>query len=202
MEERVLDVRGKACPQPVVETRRALGEMTGGVLVVLLDNETSSRNVTDFATRAGHEVAREDTGGGQYVVRFAPAAGAQETPASGAGCAAPTKTTTAVALFSPTMGRGNEELGQILIRSFLYTLAESASPPHRVLCANRGVELCCEGSPVLDHLRTLEHRGAEVIACGTCLDFLQLKEKLAVGRVGSMQEIVEALTQAGKVIAP
>jgi selenium metabolism protein YedF len=203
MDQRELDMRGKPCPQPVIETRRALNEMTEGTLQVLLDNEVSSKNVAQFAAGAGHEVAREDLGSGEYVVRIAAQAkqeAAAEEPA--VVCGIPSPATTAVAVFSNIMGRGDEELGAILVTSFLYTLAEQPEPPGTIIFANRGVELCCEGSPAIDSVQALADKGATVLACGTCLDFLGLKEKLAVGKISNMYEIVEALTEASKVIAP
>ena len=203
MDERALDVRGKPCPQPVIEARRALDELTDGTLKVLLDNEVSSKNVAQFASGAGHEVAREDLGNGEYVVRIAAQAG-RDAPAEEPAivCGPPTAATTAVAVFSHTMGRGDEQLGVVLINSFLYTLAEQPEPPGHVIFANRGVELCCEGSAALESIQALVAKGVTVLACGTCLDFLGLKDKLVVGQISNMYDIVEALTQATKVVAP
>jgi hypothetical protein len=58
-----------------------------------------------------------------------------------------------------------------------------------------------EWSPVLDDLRLLAGRGVQLLACGTCLDYFQLKEKVAVGTVSNMYTIAEALLGAGKVVA-
>ena len=40
------------------------------------------------------------------------------------------------------------------------------------------------------------------MTCGTCLDFYGIKDKLAVGTVTNMYEIVETMENAGKVIRP
>lgn len=104
-----------------------------------------------------------------------------------------------LALDSDTLGRGNEELGALLISNFLRNVAFQDSP-ETVVCYNRGVWLATEGSPGLPFLQAIADKGAEVICCGTCVDFFQLEEKLAVGRVGDMRGIVEALHSADKII--
>lgn len=92
------------------------------------------------------------------------------------------------------MGSGDDELGRVLMRSFIYSLARTERLPSAVMFANEGVRLACEGSEVLDDLRLLVEAGVTVRSCGTCLDFLGVKESLAVGVVGTMVELVDALT--------
>lgn len=193
--DRELDCRAKACPLPVMETRKALQEMSGDVLTVLVDNEPSSQNVSRAAAKLGCEVAIEQVAG-DYCIRIrkhaaCDIAGDDE---------AQTQKATAVWIPSRTFGRGNDELGAILMKSFLFTLAQEPYRPTRVVLANRGVELCCEGSEVLESLRALEEAGVEIIACGTCLDFLGLMDKIVVGTVSNMADIVEALSGADKLI--
>lgn len=84
------------------------------------------------------------------------------------------------------LGTGDEELGRLLMRNFIYSLARGENPPARLMFMNGGVRLTCEGSPVLDDLRSMAESGALVKSCGTCLDFLGLKDSLAVGEVGDM----------------
>jgi selenium metabolism protein YedF len=98
-----------------------------------------------------------------------------------------------VLILSDRIGRGDEELGGILMRNFLYSLARNAQPPSAVMLMNEGVRLACEGSASLGDLTLLAENGVPVKACGTCLDFLGLTEKLAVGEVGTMPAAVETL---------
>jgi selenium metabolism protein YedF len=98
------------------------------------------------------------------------------------------------------MGRGNDELGQILIRSFFHTLGEVQPRPGLIILFNTGVRLACQGSAVLDDLCALEADGIEILACGTCLGYFELKDSLAVGRVSNMYDIAEAILGAGKVV--
>lgn len=103
-------------------------------------------------------------------------------------------------IVSDRLGSGDEELGRVLMRNFLYSLARTDAAPARVMFMNGGVRLVCEGSEVLDDIRLLAERGVAVKACGTCLDFLGIKEKLAVGDVGDMAGSVAALSGAADVV--
>ncbi|MDP2183545.1 MAG: sulfurtransferase-like selenium metabolism protein YedF [Actinomycetota bacterium] len=94
---------------------------------------------------------------------------------------------------SDTIGCGDDELGRALMRNFIYSVARSADRPAAVTLANGGVRLACEDSESLDDLRLLAENGVVVEACGTCLDFLGLADRLAVGEVGTMPGTVEAV---------
>jgi intracellular sulfur oxidation DsrE/DsrF family protein len=87
------------------------------------------------------------------------------------------------------------------MRGFTYALAEGEARPERVILMNGGVRLAVEGSESLPNLRRLAEVGVDVMACGTCLDYYKLKDKLAVGRVTNMYEIAELL-MAGNVLSP
>lgn len=98
-----------------------------------------------------------------------------------------------VFIITDRIGRGDDELGAALMRNFVYSLARNAEKPSAVMLMNGGVRLACEGSDVLDDLRILAEEGVAIKVCGTCLDFLKLTDKLAVGEVGTMPGAVEAL---------
>ena len=97
---------------------------------------------------------------------------------------------------------GDDDLGALLMRSFLKTQAQLEHPPEAIIFYNDGVKLCCEGSLLLDDLRSLEAAGIEIIACGTCLNFFELADKLRVGRVTDMLEIASRLADAGRIVRP
>jgi len=98
-----------------------------------------------------------------------------------------------VFITSDHVGHGSDELGGVLMKSFLYTLARNAEAPLAVMLMNGGVRLACEGSASLDDLALLAEKGVPIKACGTCLDYLGLKDRLAVGEVGTMPDSVAAL---------
>jgi selenium metabolism protein YedF len=103
-------------------------------------------------------------------------------------------------LLTDRIGRESDELGRILMKSFLYAVARDADAPKCIMLMNDGVRLVCEGSDSIDDLRLLADNGVEIKACGTCLDFLGLKDLLAVGEVGNMIDGVAALLGEGDVV--
>lgn len=106
-----------------------------------------------------------------------------------------------VVLFAKTtLGEGESELGEVLMRSFLKTQAQVERRPDTLIFLNEGVRLVVDGSVVLDDLRALADAGVTLLACGTCLDYYGLREQLQVGEVSNMFDIVTALNTAGHVI--
>lgn len=99
------------------------------------------------------------------------------------------------------MGDAPDELKQRLSAIFLGLLNESGTLPAKILFYTDGVKLACADSPVLEQLRTLEARGVELILCQTCLNYYNLADQVAVGIVGGMPDIIEAVQQADKVIS-
>lgn len=98
-----------------------------------------------------------------------------------------------VFIVTDRIGRGDDELGALLMKNFLYSLARNEERPSAVMLMNGGVRLACNGSASLDDLRLLAENGVVVKACGTCLDYLGLMDELAVGSVGTMPDSVAAL---------
>lgn len=107
-----------------------------------------------------------------------------------------------VLIANDEIGTGSSELGKILMRSFLKTLKEVEPVPQRMIFLNAGVRLVAEGSDLLDDLAALRGMGIDLAACGTCLDYFHLKERVKVGRVSNMTEIASALLGADKVVRP
>ena len=99
------------------------------------------------------------------------------------------------------LGHAPDDLQQKLAVKFLQLNLEANTLPAKILFYTDGVKLACDGSPVIDQLRALKERGVELILCSTCLDYYGLREKVAVGIVGGMPDIIEAMSAAGKVIS-
>jgi selenium metabolism protein YedF len=187
-----LDCRGLACPQPVVRTKQALEAMPSGDLVVLVSSPESAENVRRFAESQGCKVTVREGAGCFYV-----------DITKSACCLAsgkPVGAAVAVLIASARMGIGDERLGEILMKSFLNTLWDAEPKPEKLILINSGVTLATEGSEVLDTLKLIEEKGVVVLCCGTCLEYYNLREKLMVGRVSNMHEIVTSLLAAGRVI--
>lgn len=101
---------------------------------------------------------------------------------------------------SDRFGSGDDDLGRILMRNFLYALAREEQRPAAVMLANGGVRLACEGSDSLGDLALLAENGVAIRACGTCLDYLGLMDKLAVGEVGTMVQSVGAICGDDEIV--
>lgn len=195
----VLDARGKACPQPVVLALRALETRGGDILDVLVDNDAAVQNLQRMAAQKGCPAAVLP-GEDMWTVRIGlPDSSVDEIPAA-APCPTCAPENAVVAIGSDTMGRGSDELGKLLMKSYLYALAQLENPPRTLLFFNGGAKLTTEGSESLDDLRALEEQGAEILTCGTCLDYYGIKDKLAIGSVTNMYRIAELLRTADRLV--
>jgi len=202
------DVRNLACPGPVLKLRGLLEEGEREIQFWVADDLCRS-NVTRFAASRNIETAVGVNDDGTFLVTFH--AGDDAVGVSGAEEAADefsAEQVTAVSggrmvqITAATMGSGDDELGALLLRSFIKTQLELDTPPDTILFYNAGVKLCCEDSLLLDDIRELEAAGIEIIACGTCLNFFELGDQLAVGRGTDMLEIAGRLATAGRVVRP
>lgn len=181
------------CPLPVIETKKALEEGHMDSLAIIVDNPTSLENVMRFLQSQGFSVSVMEENEKHRI---------EATRAQSNDEAIKTEKKFLVFIDGETVGRGSEELGQILMRSFLITLKELNPLPWRIIFINSGVKLSVEGSPYLDPLNNLSTLGVEILCCGTCLDYYKLKEKLGVGRVSNMFEIGSSFLEATNVIKP
>lgn len=169
------------------------------LVVTLVDNETSVVNVSRMAEAAGWDTQVTQEGD---VFRIEMSRGDTLTTATSlqVGKAEAIGGPLVLVVPSDVMGRGNKELGGILIRSFFHTLGEAEPLPQTIIFFNTGVRLVCDGSQVLDDLSSLQSKGIELLACGTCLGFLELTESMVVGQVSNMYDIAEAMLRASKVV--
>ncbi len=196
-----IDARGKACPLPVVETRKALREMGEEPVQTLVDNEIAVQNLQKMAAQMGFAAACSGAAG-NFTVTFQAAEAAAVPQQADCGCLPISSGESVVALSARTMGQGDDTLGAALMKGFVFALTQLEYPPSAVLLYNGGAYLSVEGSDSIEDLRTLEQAGTEILTCGTCLDYYGLKEQLAVGEVTNMYTIAERLTGAAQVIRP
>lgn len=198
-EIKKVDCRGLACPQPVINTKKALESMDQGTVVTLVDNDTARENVTLFARNSGYKAEVEKSEEGYRItITRGGAAAAGEVPDTAQ--AEERKRPVVYLITSNLFGQGSPDLGQVLMKSLMVTLAEMDPPPRALLFLNTGVMLTCQGSPVLEQLQKISSRGTVIISCGTCLEYYKIKGKLEAGRVGNMLEINGLLTESEKVI--
>lgn len=188
----IIDARGLSCPQPVVLTRKALEK--ADELTVIVDNATAEQNVSRLAENHGLAVSVEEKGDGIYLRLTRPAD-------QSLGGKALLFEPTVLLIASGTLGRGDDELGGVLMRTFIHTVSESEIKPHKIIFMNSGVKLVTQGSDVIDDLRALEKESVEILACGTCLGHFGSKDAVEVGRISNMYEITMVLMKSTKVIS-
>lgn len=198
MKKREMDCRDMGCPQPVINTKKALEEMEEGVVTVIVDNPGARDNVRRFAESQGCSVEVEKKGEDFYIhiqkisAKYEERAVKQDEKAR----------KVVVYINSDLLGVGDEALGSFLMKAFLKTLLDLETKPNRLILINSGVRLASEGSDVLETLTKLSEAGTEILSCGTCLDFYKLKEKMRVGVISNMYDILQSMLEADRVIRP
>lgn len=199
-----INAMGDACPLPVVKTLKAIQELQGaGEIEVLVDNEIAVQNLTKMAKEKQCAVESCKLEDGKYQVLITVEGGenrnTEETPVV---CTPDAGKNTVVVIASEKMGEGDETLGRLLMKGFLYALTQQEELPSTILFYNGGAKLTCEDAPTLEDLRALEAQGVEILTCGTCLNHYGLSEKLQVGSVTNMYVIVEKMTKASRLVKP
>ena len=190
-----IDLTGMSCPLPVIETKKLIESREVLELNVLVDSGAPMENVTRYLESQGYCVSVESDQADTAVLRATKIEGAEAISVQ-------TGKKVVVLIDGATVGRGDDLLGAVLMKSFLHTLKEIEPRPWRLIFINAGVKLAAEGSDLLNVLNELEGLGIEILSCGTCLDFFRLKEKLIAGRVTNMYDIVSSLVAATNVIRP
>ncbi|MCQ2566774.1 MAG: sulfurtransferase-like selenium metabolism protein YedF [Clostridia bacterium] len=192
---------GDQCPIPVVKTMNAIKELKeASVVEVHVDNEIAVQNVSKMANSKNLPVTMEKISDTDYRLLIQVENLGAEIGDAEAACAVDKRSDIVVAIASKGMGHGSDELGDKLMKGFIYALSQQEELPSAILFYNGGAYNTCEGSPSVEDLKNMEAQGVEILTCGTCLDYYGLKDKLAVGKVTNMYDIVEHLTKAGKVI--
>ena len=109
--------------------------------------------------------------------------------------------TTVILATRDGMGTAEADLQYRLAGTYFQLLDENDLLPGVICFYADGVKLVCEGSPVLEQLAALEGKGVRLVICGTCLNYFELADKVQVGVVGGMTDIIEAQWRAEKVIS-
>lgn len=202
--EKVIDCKGMACPLPVVNATKAAEKLNAGdVLAVLVDNEIAVQNLTRFAEHKGFGISVEKKADKEFAVVMQVSGAAAESAQEEVACVMDSRRKgMLVVLSANTMGTGDPKLGTSLMKAFVFALTKQDQLPDTILCYNTGAYLTCEDADTLEDLKLLESEGVTILTCGTCLDFYGLKEKLVVGSITNMYDIVERMENAAQIIKP
>lgn len=211
--EKLVNALGMACPLPVVNAKKAVEELTAGdVLTVLVDNEIAVQNLERFAGYKGFGVSSEQRAEKEFAVIMKITEGlaeaeensdaAEDADLQEEASDSLIKKGMVVVLSGNVMGTGDEKLGKALMKAFVFAVTKQDQLPETILCYNTGAYLTCEGADTLEDMKSLETEGVKIFTCGTCLDFYGMKEKLAVGGVTNMYDIVETMEKARTIVRP
>ena len=203
-----LDLTGNPCPIPVIRAKKELEKPENSSVRVLVDNIAAVQNLEKMAKGYGYAFSYGREGEARFRVVMAKSGAAERGEEDGPKAASaaplagrPETDGVTVLITKDRLGSGSEELGKILIKGFIFSLTELPVPPQAVIFLNSGVRLAAEGVNTLDDLKNLAESGTKVLACGTCLNYYELTDKLAVGEVTDMFGISSLLAAPGKLIA-
>lgn len=201
-----INAKGLACPQPVILTKKMLE--TCDQVTVLVDNTTAVENINRFGKSIGCTVTVFNEPDETFRLELTRQhSGNPENPPMeriqcGEGTQLSASGPTVFVIASDVMGNGNDELGAIIMKSFIHTAIELEHGPDIMIFYNAGVKLTAEGSDLLNALVQLEKKGIKIMICGTCVNYFNLADKIAVGEVSNMYDIATTLSTAGRIVRP
>ena len=198
-----IDALGKPCPIPVIEAKKALAEQETTGVLVRVDNIVAVQNLEKMAGGYGYVFSYTTNAADSFEVTISKdgKAAPEVKPAQSQSVQGGESSGGLVVVISKnTMGQGSEELGAILIKGFIYSLTELPTLPQTIIFFNSGAFLTSDGANTINDLKAMEESGAEILTCGTCANFYELQDKLAVGSITNMYVIAEKMATAAKVI--
>ena len=200
--EKTIDTRGNTYLNPLVAVKNVLKTLSvDDKLNVVVDNIVSAQDLEEMAEQMNLP-SQKIQQGTDYVVSlfvkksfFVPQYDEVKKDET-----LKIKTSFIVVIDSEFMGRGDEQLGANLLKSFIYTLASSEELPTKIIMYNSGVKLAIDGSAVLTDLKKLQNVGVEIFVNDMSLEYYGLKDKLAVGKLISMSDLIKMQVEARKII--
>jgi len=199
---KTVDAKGLACPQPVILTKKALE--TDDSVTVIVDNETAKENVSRLAEKSGCAISVEAANDGTFRLLLSKSGSTPSPQSTGTTLNNPAIQTgpNVFVISSDTMGKGDDELGEALMKAFIHTIFDLDYLPDTLIFYNTGVKLAVKNSDVLDDLKKLEEKGVEILVCGTCANFFNIKEEISAGIISNMYDIAGAMSRAGRIVMP
>ncbi|BDD12325.1 hypothetical protein FUAX_47570 (plasmid) [Fulvitalea axinellae] len=198
---KVVDARGKRCPQPMIMAKRLWKTLADSeIFEVWVDNAVACENLNSFLAdhnASPKSIERE----GYTAIEARKPEKASEKPEPEAVCA-PSNSAYTVVLKNDKMGHGDDALGEILIKGYINALAEIDKLPEAIVLYNAGVLLARKDSGASEGLAELSQKGVDIILCGACVDYYEIKSDIACGRISNMYVIAELLAKTGHIVYP
>lgn len=195
--KKFIDAKGKNCPMPVIMAKK---EIDAGVkfFEIEVDNKIAVENLKKLANSQGFTTTIKENNG-NFKVDFSNGCEECEEVLAKVEGKKPLGNW-AIFVNKETIGAGNDELGQSLMKMFFYTISEGEDLPKSILFMNGGVKVPTLNDQAIEHLKVLQDKGVELLVCGACLNFYELENKLEVGKISNMYDITNAMKEASKVI--
>ncbi len=198
----LIDARGIGCPKPVIMAEDALSKISEGIIVILVDNEASLKNLERFASKNAFysETSKEDHYWAVKIVKGYPCEiESSELGIQSSELEAEVKKDILLIVGTDTLGK-DEELGRILVKPFFETIIVTKEIPHTIFFLNAGVKLTTINEDIVPILKEIEGMGVEIFSCGTCLKHYNLESELKVGYRGTTNHIVEGMKDFQKTV--
>lgn len=191
-----IDCSGLDCPEPVVRAKKALQE--NDKVQIIVDNEVAANNISRMATNIGYQVDETKVSDNKFELLIY---GKSKKDANGLSTDSSkiSPNTDVILITSERLGDGPDELGSLLMNGLLKTIADLNSRPDVLILMNNGVKLASINAETVSTLDKLIDEGIKLKVCGTCLEYFDLKEKLKVGQISNMYEILELITSNSTV---
>ena len=191
METKRIDCTNLDCPMPVIKAKQFLEENENIILDVVVDNNVAVQNLERLAKSLSLK-SKSSKDGNNFVVSIEK----KETIQNDENKMIVTQENQTILIRTNILGYGNDDLGATLMKGFIFTLTQSKPFPKKVMFLNSGVKLTSENEETIKNLKVLEENGVEIVSCGACLDFYNLKESVKVGSIGNMYDIVDSLNKS------
>ena len=189
-----VNAMGKLCPEPVIMTK---AEIEKGIteLEVSVDNDIAVSNVTRLLQGKGYSVELTRVPDTQERRLSAQKSSSGEPVSS-----KPRDELLAILVAHDVLGGNDKELGEVLMKAFLGCISKLSRRPAVMAFMNEGVKLVLPESSACEYIKELEKAGTKILVCGTCTTHFNITDKIAVGTISNMFEIMEMITGADNTL--
>lgn len=189
-----VNAMGKLCPEPVIMTK---AEIEKGIteLEVSVDNDIAVSNVTRLLQGKGYSVELTRVPDSQERRLSAKKSSSGEPVSS-----KPRDELLAILVAHDVLGGNDKELGEVLMKAFLGCISKLSRRPAVMAFMNEGVKLVLPESSACEYIKELEKAGTKILVCGTCTTHFNITDKIAVGTISNMFEIMEMITGADNTL--
>lgn len=192
---------GKTCPIPVIMVKNAIKDLEEGIIEVIVDNEIAFQNIEKMCIEKNlnYNLIKEKN---KYVIDIfiEKIKDIKENIFKEEIIAKSSQTT--IVIDSDEMGKGDEKLSKTLMKGFIYTLTEMENLPKTIIFYNKGVLLVTEESESSQDIKKLFEMGVEIFTCGACVNFYGLTDKIKIGTITNMYNIIDIQMKSNKIIKP